>query len=72
MPGACSAREKSHLHASELQNIVVSQLACLGADGLAVDQRVITFFAAFDVHDEISFSPTRDRCHLYARSAERR
>ena len=52
----------------ELHHVVVVEPAGLRTDGHAIDQRVIVFLAAVDVHDEIALGAARDRRDLYARA----
>src|SRR5882672_12814684 len=67
-----SSLEEPHLHAGQLDHIVVDELACLAADGGAVDQRKVVRRIAVHVHDEEPFLAARDRGDLDAGPAERR
>src|SRR3984957_18694489 len=49
------ALEEPHLDSGELHHVVVVQTTGLRSDGHAVDLRIIVFFAAVDVHDEVAF-----------------
>src|SRR6185295_5270636 len=62
-------QEKLHLHAGELDHVVVVQLVRLRIQRLAVHHREIT---AFDVRYEIALGAARDDRHLDAGLAQRR
>src|SRR5271167_283000 len=65
------ALEEPHLHAGELHDVVVVQTPGLWSDRDAVDLRVVIFFAAIDVHDEIAFGAPSDGGNLNAWTPER-
>src|SRR5580700_1595880 len=69
-PRSRLALEEPHLHAGELDHVVVVEAACLRTDGNAVDLRVVVFLAAVDVHDEVPFGAPRDRGDLHTGTAE--
>ncbi len=66
------AQEEAHLHAGELNDVVVLQLARLSADRHAVHEREAFGLAALDVHDVVALGAPRDGGNLHARTAERR
>src|SRR5450432_382449 len=65
-----SVLEESHLDASELHDIVVVEPPCLRSDGNAVDQRIVVFLFAVDMHDVIPFGAARDGGDLDTRTAQ--
>src|SRR5690606_20662210 len=67
-----SREEEAHLHARELNDVVVVQLARLRADRGAVHERKALARSVLDVHDEVAFRAARDRRDLDTRPAERR
>src|SRR5271170_5621507 len=70
-PKSALALEKSHLHASQLDDIIVGQPPRLGTDWHAVDEREVIFLLAIDMDNEVAAGPSRDGRHLYARTSER-
>src|ERR1700748_3374571 len=66
-----SGYKKAHLHARELDDVVVIQSGRLRTDGRAIDEREVIALAAVDVDDEIAFRAPSDRGDLDSRAAER-
>ena len=66
------ACEETHFHTRQLQDIIICKLAGLRANRLTINQRIITFFSAFNVDDVITLGTSRDCSDLYARTTKRR
>src|SRR5579859_3044235 len=65
------ALEEPHLHAGELNDVVVVEPTRLRTDGDAIHLREVVVLAAVDVHDEVALGAPRDRRDLHAGAAER-
>src|SRR2546430_13952139 len=59
---ASGLEEEFHLHARELDDVVVLKRVRRGADRLAIDGRAV---GAFDVGDEIALRPAREDGDLH-------
>ena len=70
-PPPGSALEEPHLHARQLDHVVVDQAAGLGADRRAIDQRIVVGPVGLDVHDVEAVGAARDGGDLHARAAQR-
>src|SRR4051794_7715812 len=70
-PDAASANEKPHLHARQLDDVIVSQPGSLSANGCAIEQRIVVNLAAVDMDDEVAFRPASDRRDLNTWTAQR-
>src|SRR6266850_1479564 len=65
-PGS-AFEEEFHLHAGELDDVVVLERSRRRSDLLAVDRWAVR---AFDVRDEVALRPAREHRYLHARLAE--